>query len=87
MSELDTFRTEIRSWLEKSTPASLRGRPILMVMEGADEEAAEIRADRKRYLEAHGGARLHRADVAQGVRRRRAVAAAGARAARRDGRG
>jgi alkylation response protein AidB-like acyl-CoA dehydrogenase len=55
MSESDAFRTEIRSWLENSTPASLRGRPIPMGMEGAEEEPAEIRADRKRYLDAMAG--------------------------------
>jgi alkylation response protein AidB-like acyl-CoA dehydrogenase len=50
MSELETFRSELKSWLEQNTPKSLRGRPIAM-MEG-EEEPKEIVADRKRYLEA-----------------------------------
>jgi alkylation response protein AidB-like acyl-CoA dehydrogenase len=51
MSELDTFRTEVRGWLEKSTPKSLYGRPIFMGEMSGEEEAAEIRSDRRRYLE------------------------------------
>jgi alkylation response protein AidB-like acyl-CoA dehydrogenase len=50
VNDIQSFRTEIQTWLEKNVPQSLRGRPIMM-MEGGDEEAAEIRADRKRYLD------------------------------------
>ena len=50
MSELDDFRTEARAFLETKVPKSLRGR-MPMMMEGGEEEAAEIRADRARYLE------------------------------------
>lgn len=53
MTELDTFRVEVRSWLENNVPASLRGRPMALPYESAagDEEPANIRADRARYLE------------------------------------
>jgi len=50
MSELDDFRTETRTFLETRAPKSLRGR-MLMMMEGGEEEPAEVRADRARYLE------------------------------------
>jgi alkylation response protein AidB-like acyl-CoA dehydrogenase len=50
MTELDSFRTEIRSYLEQ-VPKSLHGRPMMMAEMAGEEEAAEIRADRKRYLE------------------------------------
>jgi alkylation response protein AidB-like acyl-CoA dehydrogenase len=49
MSDIETFRTEIRALLE-TVPKSLHGR-MMMMMEGGDEEAAEIRNDRRRYLE------------------------------------
>jgi alkylation response protein AidB-like acyl-CoA dehydrogenase len=53
MTELDTFRTEVRSWLESNVPASLRGRPMAMAYEsaGGEEEPANIRADRARFSE------------------------------------
>ncbi len=50
MSELETFRNEIRGFLGK-VPKSLHGRPIMMTEMGGEEEAAEVRADRRRYLE------------------------------------
>jgi alkylation response protein AidB-like acyl-CoA dehydrogenase len=50
-SSLDSFRTEIRGFLEQSAPASLRGRPMMMA-EGLDDEGADIRADRKRWTDA-----------------------------------
>ena len=49
MSELEDFRSETRAFLEAKVPKSLRGR-MPMMMEGGEEEAAEIRADRARYL-------------------------------------
>ncbi|HET6332226.1 MAG TPA: acyl-CoA dehydrogenase family protein [Polyangiales bacterium] len=53
MSDLDSFRTEIRSWLESAVPSSLRGRPMAMIYEGAggEPEPANIQKDRARYLE------------------------------------
>lgn len=53
MSELEAFRTEIRTFLE-SAPTSIRGR-LPAMMEGGDEEPANIRADRKRWLEMMAG--------------------------------
>ena len=53
-ANLESFRQDTRAFLEKSAPASLRGRPMMMA-EGLDEEASEIRADRKRWLEAMAG--------------------------------
>jgi alkylation response protein AidB-like acyl-CoA dehydrogenase len=50
MSELDDFRTETRAFLDTRTPKSLRGR-MFMMMEGGEEEPAEVKADRARYLE------------------------------------
>src|SRR6185436_15495551 len=50
MSELESFRTETRAFLETKVPKSLRGR-MPMMMEGGEEEAAEVRSDRARYLE------------------------------------
>jgi alkylation response protein AidB-like acyl-CoA dehydrogenase len=50
MSELETFRTEIRGWLEAKSPKALRGR-MPNFQEMGEEEAADIRADRKRWLE------------------------------------
>jgi alkylation response protein AidB-like acyl-CoA dehydrogenase len=52
MSELDTFHAEVRSWLEKSIPKSLYGRPMVMGEVAQEEEASDIRTDRRRYLEA-----------------------------------
>jgi alkylation response protein AidB-like acyl-CoA dehydrogenase len=49
MSDIEAFRSEIRSFLE-SAPKSLRGRMPAMAEMG-DEESAEIRADRKRWLD------------------------------------
>jgi alkylation response protein AidB-like acyl-CoA dehydrogenase len=51
MNELDIFRKEICSWLEHSIPKSLDGRPIMLGEFGGEEEPAEIREDRLRYLE------------------------------------
>jgi alkylation response protein AidB-like acyl-CoA dehydrogenase len=51
MSELEAFRTEIRSWLDAKAPKSLRGRMPVMGEMGAEEEPSEIRADRKRWLD------------------------------------
>jgi alkylation response protein AidB-like acyl-CoA dehydrogenase len=53
MSDLDSFRTEIRSWLESAVPSSLRGRPMAMMYEGAggEPEPANIQKDRARYVE------------------------------------
>src|SRR5689334_22087092 len=48
--QADDFRSELRAFLERAAPKSLIGRPIPM-MEG-DEESGEIRADRKRWLDA-----------------------------------
>ena len=48
---LEAFRKDTQAFLEKSAPASLRGRPMMMA-EAGDEEAAEVRADRKRWLDA-----------------------------------
>lgn len=47
-SELDAFRAELRPFLEKAAPESLRGRPIAF----EEEEPAAIVADRKRWLDA-----------------------------------
>src|SRR5262245_39343233 len=53
MAELDAFRSEVRTFLETEVPASLRGRPLSMVYEGAgEEEPDDIKADRARYLKA-----------------------------------
>jgi alkylation response protein AidB-like acyl-CoA dehydrogenase len=51
MTEPDTFRTELRSWLEASIPKSLAGRALPFSEAGASEEPAEVRADRARYLQ------------------------------------
>jgi alkylation response protein AidB-like acyl-CoA dehydrogenase len=51
MSELEAFRTEIRSWLEAKAPKSIRGRMPAMAEAGGEEEPSDIRADRKRWLE------------------------------------
>lgn len=52
MPDLDSFRTEIRSWLETEVPSSLRGRPMVMY-EGAvgEPEPPNIQKDRARYLQ------------------------------------
>jgi alkylation response protein AidB-like acyl-CoA dehydrogenase len=52
MTELEAFRADVRSFLEKEVPSSLRGRPLALAYEGVgEEEPANIRADRARYLE------------------------------------
>ncbi|HKU40548.1 MAG TPA: acyl-CoA dehydrogenase family protein, partial [Polyangiales bacterium] len=52
MTELDAFRSEIRTWLESSVPTSLKGRPLPLSYEGVgDQEPANIQADRARYVE------------------------------------
>ena len=73
MTPLETFRTEVRSWLEGTVPATLRGLPIAVpALAGAQPEVPELVADRARYLklmaergftaptwpEAYGGAGL-----------------------------
>ena len=85
MSELERFRTEIRTWLEQNAPIVVRGRPPMMMEVAGEEEAAELKRRAQALAAGDGRARLHRADVAQGVRRRRALAAAGQGAAGRDG--
>ena len=75
MQRLDTFRAETRAWLEANCPASdahahaggrdRLGRPPRHLQEPGVEALAR----------AHGGARLDRADLAEGIRRRRALAA------------
>lgn len=52
MDQLETFRSDIRKFLESSVAESLRGRPITMGEAGGEEEPASLRADRKRYLDA-----------------------------------
>jgi alkylation response protein AidB-like acyl-CoA dehydrogenase len=50
MPQLDTFRSETRTWLE-AVPKSLSGRPMVVMIDGmGDDEPADIRADRERYL-------------------------------------
>jgi alkylation response protein AidB-like acyl-CoA dehydrogenase len=49
MSELEAFRSEVRTLLETRAPKSLRGR-MFMMMEG-EEEPADVRADRAKYLQ------------------------------------
>lgn len=51
MSELEKFRSEIRTWLESEVPPSLHGRPMSMMEVGGDAEPANIRDDRARYLQ------------------------------------
>jgi len=49
---LDTFRGEVRAWLESSVPTSLYGRPYPVPSEpGVEPEPKEVAADRARYLE------------------------------------
>ncbi|MDD9942051.1 MAG: acyl-CoA dehydrogenase family protein [Myxococcales bacterium] len=50
MGELESFRNEVRDWLKASVPESLYGRPLTM-MAREEPEAADLQADRKRYLE------------------------------------
>ena len=51
MSELERFRTEIRTWLEQNAPAVVRGRPPMMMEVAGEEESAELREGRKRWLQ------------------------------------
>jgi alkylation response protein AidB-like acyl-CoA dehydrogenase len=48
MTELDTFRSELRTWLETSVPQTLHGVPMAMMVEAA--EPPELVADRARFL-------------------------------------
>lgn len=50
MSDVEAFRVELRGFLERVAPKSLMGRPLPM-MEG-DDEPADVRADRKVWLDA-----------------------------------
>ncbi|MDD9969347.1 MAG: acyl-CoA dehydrogenase family protein [Myxococcales bacterium] len=50
MGELESFRNEVRDWLKANVPESLYGRPLTM-MAREEPEAADLQADRKRYLE------------------------------------
>jgi alkylation response protein AidB-like acyl-CoA dehydrogenase len=50
MPQLERFRSETRTWLD-SVPKSLCGRlPVVQIDGAGDEEPADIRADRARYL-------------------------------------
>src|SRR5262245_16232648 len=51
VNDIERFRSETRTWLDQNIPKSLSGRPIMMTEAGGEEEPAEIRADRKRYLD------------------------------------
>ncbi len=52
MPDLDSFRTEIRSWLETEVPSSLRGRPMVTYEGAAGEpEPPNIQKDRAQYLQ------------------------------------
>jgi alkylation response protein AidB-like acyl-CoA dehydrogenase len=51
MSELERFRTEIRSWLEQNAPTVVRGRPPMMMEVAGEEEAADLKEGRKRWLQ------------------------------------
>jgi alkylation response protein AidB-like acyl-CoA dehydrogenase len=51
MSELEAFRTEIRSWLEAKSPKSIRGRMPVFGEAGFEEEPADVREGRKQWLE------------------------------------
>ena len=76
MTDLDTFRSETRAWLEANCPPEMRdadavggrcllGRAQLDLQVGRATPVAR----------AHGRARLDRARLAEGIRRRRPVAA------------
>jgi alkylation response protein AidB-like acyl-CoA dehydrogenase len=51
MTELETFRSETRAWLEREVPKSLHGLPMALPSEVGDSgEAPDVVADRARYL-------------------------------------
>ena len=85
MADLEQFRTDTREWLEEECAGEMldaaqdAGRAVLGRPEG--------RLPRPRHAVAggHGGARLDGADVAEGVRRRRALEAGGQGPRRGDG--
>ena len=83
MTELETFRSEIRSWLEQETPKSLRGRPLMM--NGRRGRASRDTRRPQALPRLHGRARVDGADVAGAIRRRRTLGAAGARPPRGTG--
>ena len=53
MSELEDFRSEVRSWLEEKSPKALRGQGLatMMSMEGGAQPAAEIAKAQRAWLE------------------------------------
>ena len=75
MADLEKFRNETRAWLEANCPPEMR-QPI------ADEDDrcwggrnATFKSEAQRlWLERDGGARLDRAGLAEGIRRRRPLA-------------
>ncbi len=80
MSDLETFRSETRAWLEANCPPSMRGGAELSVTDGDDDsiwggaKATFKNPEQKLWLGPHGGEGLDRADLAEGT-----MAAAGSR--------
>ena len=76
MIELESFRTETRDWLEANCPAEMR-KPLR-----SEDDACwggrnwTFQSDAQRqWLRAHGRTRLDRSRLAEGIWRRRPVAA------------
>ena len=80
------FRRETRAWLEANCPPKCASRSSRKATCAGAGGAAKFKSDAQRvWLRAHGGARLDRAGMAEGIRRRRTEQGRGARAARGDG--
>ena len=74
MADLESFRDDVRTWLEANAPKSLvgtAGGELEGDWGGRKAKYAEPR--REALARPHGRARLHGADLAAGVRRRRAL--------------
>ena len=81
-SDLDAFRAEAREWLEANFPKSLRRTDAATAMIRGGEAPT---GDAQALEAAHGREGLGRADLAEGIRRRRALRGRGPRAAAGDG--
>ena len=79
MSDLETFRAETRAWLEANCPPSMRGDAMgvtrtTTIRSGAAAIATSRIRNSKLWLDRMGAQGLDRADLAQGIWRRRALA-------------
>ena len=83
MADLEQFRTDTRDWLKKNAPAEMFTPPKSQDEILLGRHARRPTPARHALARGHGRARLDGADVAEGVRRRRALEAGEPRSSRR----